>query len=206
MTLSIVVVSNVTCTRHPLHRTSVWYRQGCSSKGSNAPANTSEGKRRSTKCSWYQLNRECNFDIVTLKHTHFLTSFSMPECTEAHLQQARISKHQLSGEGNGRRGVWVERGREGERGEGQGTEVLLQTKIYHHTTGYTYSWSFYWWSITAGYGGENLGLRPVSVVRITHRKLHVYTTTYMKYVKRANRSQVNKRVRRLDSTLFRPIC
>jgi len=66
----------------------------------------------------------------------------MPECTEAHLQQARISKRLLSGEGNGRRGVGVERGREGER-EGQGSEVLLQTKIYHYTTGYSYSLSFY---------------------------------------------------------------
>ena len=26
--------------------------------------------RKLSKCSWYQLNSECHFDIVTLKHTH----------------------------------------------------------------------------------------------------------------------------------------
>jgi len=46
----------------------------------DAPVNTSEGERRSTKCS------HCD-----LKHTHFPTIFSMSECAIAHSQQSTIS-------------------------------------------------------------------------------------------------------------------
>ena len=45
--------------------------------GERRPVNTFEGQRRSTKCSWYQLNRERNFDKLTLgpKNTRISESF-----------------------------------------------------------------------------------------------------------------------------------
>ena len=67
------------------------------------------------------------FEVINLynrtvqKHTHFRTTFSMPECTKTHLQQCRISKffrgRTPGPPGEGREGTG--RGREGKRREGK---------------------------------------------------------------------------------------
>ena len=76
--------------------------------------NNSERERHSTRCSRYQLSRERNVDIVSLKHT-FPNHFNMTECVKAHLQiffWGRTPSPPLSGE-------WVKERRTGGSGEGE---------------------------------------------------------------------------------------
>ena len=109
---------------------------------------TSMGKWRCTKCSRYQLSRECNFvserplcsshnirllylftiltsnrHCMTQQLTHFLHHFSVPECAKAHLQQSIISEFSAGRTAGAPafRGTGKERGNEGRgRREGEG--------------------------------------------------------------------------------------